>query len=72
MSDKGWECPKCGKINAPWVRECDCKNLKPDSFPTILPNKTTDSPYLPGQPYYWWDWLSDYIRCQRTECSSIW
>ena len=20
----GWECPRCGHINAPWVRQCDC------------------------------------------------
>lgn len=23
-SEKGWECPRCGKINAPWIRQCDC------------------------------------------------
>jgi len=24
MSDtpKGWECPQCGKVNAPWVPHC--------------------------------------------------
>ncbi len=22
--EKGWECPRCGSINAPWVRQCDC------------------------------------------------
>ena len=21
--NEGWECPKCGKVLAPWVRECD-------------------------------------------------
>ena len=21
----GWECPRCGQINAPWVSHCDCK-----------------------------------------------
>ena len=20
----GWLCPRCGRINAPWVRQCDC------------------------------------------------
>ena len=20
---KGWECPKCGKVFAPWVESCD-------------------------------------------------
>lgn len=23
-AEKGWECPRCGCINAPWVRQCDC------------------------------------------------
>ena len=22
---KGWECPRCKQINAPWVPFCDCK-----------------------------------------------
>lgn len=22
--EQGWECPRCGHINAPWVRQCDC------------------------------------------------
>ena len=21
---RGWECPRCGKINAPWKEECRC------------------------------------------------
>jgi hypothetical protein len=21
---QGWECPRCGKVHAPWVQECDC------------------------------------------------
>lgn len=23
-AQQGWECPRCGRINAPWVRQCDC------------------------------------------------
>ena len=22
MNDKGWECPKCGRVYAPWVSQC--------------------------------------------------
>ena len=22
-AEQGWECPRCGRINAPWVRQCD-------------------------------------------------
>lgn len=21
---QGWECPKCGQVNAPWKPTCDC------------------------------------------------
>ena len=24
FSQKGWECPRCGKINAPWLPCCSC------------------------------------------------
>ena len=23
-AEKGWECPRCHRINAPWMRQCDC------------------------------------------------
>lgn len=25
-AEQGWECPRCGRINAPWVRQCDCSS----------------------------------------------
>ena len=21
---QGWECPRCGRINAPWIQQCSC------------------------------------------------
>ena len=38
-SEKGWECPRCGRINAPWVRQCDC------SLSTSTWDKITVNPY---------------------------
>jgi len=57
---KGWECPKCGKVHAPWVAECDCyKQVLRDkeTFPRPFnpPLMTGDSiPPLPytGDPLY--------------------
>lgn len=41
-AEQGWECPRCGRINAPWVRQCDCSR----SNWTI----TSDWTYKPD----WW------------------
>lgn len=24
----GWECPRCGRINAPWMNQCTCEPIK--------------------------------------------
>lgn len=42
-AEQGWECPRCGHINAPWVRQCDCSR---DNW-TIT---TSDLTYRPE----WW------------------
>ena len=31
MNNKGWECPKCKRVNAPSVKECPCSVNKEDS-----------------------------------------
>jgi hypothetical protein len=45
---KGWECPKCGKVHAPWVAECDCyKQVSKDvvTFP-----RPFHPPLMTGDP----------------------
>ena len=39
MTQEGWICPRCGKVNAPWVMQCSC-----NSNIQILPKV--------GAPYY--------------------
>lgn len=39
MTQEGWICPRCGKVNAPWVMQCSC-----NSNTQILPKV--------GAPYY--------------------
>lgn len=29
---KGWICPRCGKVNAPFAMSCDCKPLSRSNF----------------------------------------
>lgn len=51
QSEKGWECPRCKRINAPWVRQCDCNGnnwtitsdwtYKPDWWKEITCNPNT-------------------------------
>ena len=49
-AEQGWECPRCGHINAPWIRQCDCSR----SNWTI----TSDWTYKP-------EWWRDYVYCQQ-------
>ncbi len=27
-TSQGWICPRCGTVNAPFVKECGCKEIK--------------------------------------------
>ena len=39
MAQEGWICPRCGKVNAPWVMQCSC-NMDTQVLPKV------------GAPYY--------------------
>lgn len=39
MAQEGWICPRCGKVNAPWVMQCSC-NRNTQILPKV------------GAPYY--------------------
>ena len=55
--NKGWECPRCGKIHAPYKMSCDCKPISV-SAPTF------------NQCIHVWELSSGGItycvKCQRT------
>lgn len=56
-AEQGWECPRCGRINAPWVRQCDCSNNW--NCPTITwtcPGKGSHD-----------DWWKTYVTCGEAD-----
>ena len=54
-TEYGWECPRCGRINAPWVRQCDC------SRSYWCPTWTSDKVYVGDKP----EWWRDYVTCKN-------
>ena len=51
-AEQGWECPRCGRINAPWKSQCDCSGRY---WTVTCGNGTGDNP----------DWWKDYITCSQ-------
>lgn len=51
-AEKGWECPRCGRINAPWVRQCDCSPSTTSNWDKITINPCDD----------WWKNSVDTFR----------
>ena len=52
-AEQGWECPRCGHINAPWVRQCDCSRNN-------WTFTTSDWTYKP-------EWWREYVYCQQAD-----
>lgn len=40
MGNEGWVCPRCGKVNAPWMPQCSCSQ-QPMTV-TCVDNETTN------------------------------
>jgi len=49
--NEGWICPRCGKVLAPWIRECDCKVTSSPSAEPYYPEPRTGDPIPPN---WWW------------------
>jgi hypothetical protein len=61
MTNLGWECPRCGKINAPWNPFCDC-------------NKSIDGKEVDTVCNHEWECIGTYLSknvygCKK--CKSV-
>lgn len=61
MNNQGWECPRCIKINAPWVDQCNCPS---EDLLTMQVDQLVDKD------------AEEYLRFLRKKkqdnCSHIW
>ena len=49
-AQQGWQCPVCGKVNAPWMAQCTCDGKVPSYTTTAGTGKTIKIDY--GRPPY--------------------
>lgn len=57
-TEQGWECPRCGRINAPWVSQCNCSR----NYWTVTYNHLDVEPSWTGDKPSWW---KDYVTCSQ-------
>ena len=57
IPQQGWECPRCGRINAPWISQCFCNRSY--QYPTW----TSDKVYVGDKP----EWWRDYVTCGQAD-----
>jgi len=52
---QGWECPRCGRVNAPWVPQCPCAGCRYTPPQDTGPGWPTPQPVYPmfPQPQIW-------------------
>ena len=58
-AEQGWECPRCGRINAPWVRQCDCSRGTYDYDKWTITPTWTDG-----------EWWKTHITCTQADANT--
>lgn len=58
-AEQGWECPRCGRINAPWVRQCDCSRGTYDYDKWTITPTWTDG-----------EWWKTHVTCTPVDNST--
>lgn len=56
--ESGWLCRRCGRINAPWVRQCDCSR---NNWSITCDDTTAGD-----------EWWKTKITCDDTTASDEW
>ena len=51
-AQQGWQCPVCGKVNAPWMAQCTCDGKVPYHTTATGTGKTLEYGIDYGRPPY--------------------